>query len=79
MVTCRTQDYDGKMALDLPVVQINALKREQIQAFIALRLGAESDLLAKIDAADHLQRMASNPYQLVLLIDIYRDTKQLQC
>jgi hypothetical protein len=77
VVTCRVQDYDDNLRLDLPVMQIKALQREQIQAFIALRLGAESDLLAKIDAADYLQRMASNPYQLVLLIDIYRETKQL--
>jgi HEAT repeat protein len=61
---------DDGLNLDLPVVRVQPLDDGRIQAFIQRRL-SDLTLWSEIEKSDALQRMAANPYNLVMLIEIY--------
>lgn len=76
IVTCRVRNYEDDLDLGLPIVRVQSLDEARSQAFIDKRL-PDSDLWAKIEDDDALQRMASNPYSLVMLIELYASRGQL--
>ncbi len=78
IVTCRVRDYedDDILKLGLPVVYVKPLDYTRVQEFINKRSGDEK-LWAAIQGSDALLRLASNPYNLVMLIEVYKQSGQL--
>jgi HEAT repeat protein len=84
IVTCRVRDYDDEEALrlvGLPVVYVQPLDDSRIQEFIDNRQREDSAkgltwdhkaLWSAIQARDALKHMAQNPYNLTMLIAVYR-------
>ena len=75
IVTSRIRDYETELDIGLPIVTIQALDRERIQKFINKRLG-DMKLWHEIQNNDALFRMSTNPYNLVLLTELYSITQQ---
>jgi hypothetical protein len=84
VVTCRVRDYQDDHDLklgspkpeDFPVVTVQPLDDTRIQEFISKR-GANEKLWPAIQASDALLRLASNPYNLVMLTEIYKESGHL--
>jgi hypothetical protein len=79
IVTCRVRDYEGDMKLgELPVVRVLPLDEGRTEQFVKQRLLKLADeLLSKLNSSDALKRMAANPYNLVMLIEVYRARRTL--
>ncbi len=76
VVTCRLRDYDKILNLGLPVVHVQPLDTRRVKEFVQKRLGS-SELLEKLADNIALKNITSNPYTLVMLIEVYRDKGQL--
>lgn len=78
-VTCRVRDYEDDLKLgELPVVRVLPLDQGRTDQFVRRRLPELADeLISKLHGNEALQRMAANPYNLVMLIEVYRARRTL--
>jgi hypothetical protein len=77
IVTCRVRDYDKTLQLGLPIVQIHPLDGARIERFANKRLQTRAGTFLEALETDARKRMASNPYFLAMLTEIYHEWQQL--
>lgn len=72
IITCRTHDYrdEPDMEMGLPKVFVQPLDNERIQEFIRKR--GDITLWERMKQNQALRRMAENPYNLVMLIEVHQ-------
>jgi HEAT repeat protein len=72
IVTCREHDYeDEKLQLGLPIVRVQPLDVDRITRFIDNRLGNQA-LWHAIKDNEALLALAHNPYNLTMLIEVFK-------
>ena len=76
IITSRIRDYETELELDLPLVTIQSLDEKRIREFIAKRLG-NLDLWYQMQDKDALIRLSTNPYNLVMLTELYKITQKV--
>lgn len=77
IVTCRIRDYeeDSTLKLPLPEVRISPLDAERVDMFMSRRLPEIGviGLRHLLHTRRGLREMADNPYNLAMLIEVYRN------
>jgi HEAT repeat protein len=83
IITCRIDDYTGKMNLGLPVVVTEEMDEKRIKEFVTNYLSDDAaPFLARIlpnkknDREDnfHLLQLARNPYLLTAMVVVYKNS-----
>lgn len=84
LISCRTNEYDPTLEINLPLVQINEMDRSHIDRFVLNYLGDELSqiFLAQIlprniweeQHKQYLYQMARNPFLLSAMILIYKSS-----